>query len=142
MISGKELTLEEIIEEMNDLKKQIYSIATQIEINISSIHLKSITPKDIMVKGGKIGDKMTNFVIRDESLKEEFEAKKQSYNEYRRLAIDKIKSTDDVNERIVLYRDKLHWKWYDIASVENYSERQVRRRYKKQKDVQQCPDNL
>ena len=105
MISGKELTLEEIIEEMNDLKKQIYSIATQIEINISSIHLKSITPKDIMVKGGKIGDKMTNFVIRDESLKEEFEAKKQSYNEYRRLAIDKIKSTDDVNERIVLYRD-------------------------------------
>ena len=145
MISGKELTLDEIIEEMNNLKKRIYSIATQMEINISNIMVKAITPNDVKVKGGKIGDKMTNFVIKDDELKEELESKIASYNEYRKKAIAKIEATDDVNERIVFYRDKLHWKWYDIAKTENFSIRQAQRRYKiykKSKDVAPCRDNL
>ena len=84
MLTGKELTINELVDNMNELKQQIYSIATQIEINIANIQLKAITPKDIMVKGGKISDRMTNFVIKDESLRFELESKKESYNDYRK----------------------------------------------------------
>ena len=130
MLTGKELTINELVDNMNELKKQIYSIATQIEINIANIQLKAITPKDIMVKGGKISDRMTNFVIKDESLRFELESKKESYNDYRKKVIAKISEIDDAEDRIIFFRDKLHWKWSDIAKVENYSERQVRRKYK------------
>ena len=41
-----------------------------------------------------------------------------------------ISEIDDAEDRIIFFRDKLHWKWSDIAKVENYSERQVRRKYK------------
>lgn len=131
---GQTLNVYDLINEMNSLKKDIYSLATLLEINVSKIRLQPITIKDIFVKGGMPQDKMANYMIQDEKLKSDLENKIESYNSYRDLTIVEIKKmqankSDD--EMIAFYRDTLKWKWHDIAKIMNYSIRQSQRKYNK-----------
>ena len=132
MILGKELTIEEILDEMNDLKKRINSIATILRIKMEP--LKGIEYKDVVSKGSNVmNDVMLNRIIKTDELAQELEAKKESYNDYRRVAVEKIQKMREeksVDEMIVFYRDKLHWKWREIAKITNYSSRQCLRKYK------------
>lgn len=143
MISGKELTVEEILEEMSKLKERYYYIANLLHKNFLSIRLRGVEFKDIMVSGGRrTSDKMLLSIIKNGDLNLELESIKDAYYSYRDLLIDTIidmKKTKTVDEMIVFYKDTMHYKFKDIAILVDYSLKQVKRKYYKQKDDLQCP---
>lgn len=138
MISGKELTLEEVVKEMNKLKYRLLDLSEKLHIGFFEI--RAITYKEIMSSTNYKGDIMLNKVIKSDDTREEFDAVKESYNAYREVAISKIGEmleTKPKGECIVYFRDKLHWKWKQISKMVNYSIRQCQRLYdeEKNKDV-------
>ena len=137
MISGKELTLEETLKEMNKLKFRLLELKEQLKIGFFEI--KAITWKDIVTKSSFKGDVMLSNMIKADGTREEFDAVKDSFEGYRQLVIDKIADmleNSSKEECIVYLRDKLRWKWDEIAKMFNCDERTCRRKYKKNKNVQ------
>ncbi len=138
MINGKELTVQEILEEMDELKERYYYVANLLHKNFLSIRLKGVELKDIMVKGGrKTSDKILLSIARSEDLNIELESARESYYSYKDLLIDKIiemKKTKSVDEMIAFYRDTMHYKFEDIGILVNYSTKQVKRKYYKLKE--------
>lgn len=138
MINGKELTVEEILEEMDKLKERYYYIANLLQKNFLSIRLKGLDLKDIMIKGGKkTSDKILLSIAENDELNINLESTKESYYAYKELLIDKIvemKKTKTIDEMILFYRDTLHYKFDDIAVLVNYSAKQTKRKYYKLKE--------
>lgn len=135
MISGKELTLDEILKEIKKIKYQLYLTADRYVR--SQIHLKGITWKDIVTKGGRVSDKMSDTLIKKEELGEEIASKIDSYNEYRNLAIDKINEmieTQTDAEVIFFLKETMNWKWKEIATVMNCSISTCKRRFREKKN--------
>ena len=137
MINGKELTVEEILEEMDKLKERYYYIANLLHKNFLSIRLKGLELKDFMIKGGKkTSDKILLSIAENDELNINLESTKESYYAYKELLIDKIvemKKTKTIDEMILFYRDTLHYKFDDIAVLVNYSAKQTKRKYFKLK---------
>ena len=138
MISGKELTLEEVVKEMNKLKYRLLDLSEKLHIGFFEI--SAITYKEIMSSTNYKGDIMLNKVIKADGTREEFDSVKESYNAYREVAINKIGEmleTKSKSECIVYFRDNNHWKWKQISKMVNYSIRQCQRLYneEKSKDV-------
>ena len=136
MILEEKLTINEILREMDYLKKQIYSLETILQKRINP--LKGITYKDIncVIKVGGNSDQMTNNLIKQEELKNELETKIDSYYSYRSQAIEEITnmmSTKSDEEMIVFFLFFLHWKWNDIIKVMHCSLRKGHYLYKKGK---------
>ena len=130
MILEKKLTIEEILVEMNKLKNKIYSLETVLHKKINP--LKGVTYKDIVTKNHTNNDIILNSIIKVDELESELDATIESYNGYKNMAIreiQKMRKEKTVDEMIVLYRDKLHWKWKDICKITNYSIRQCHRKY-------------
>ena len=138
MINGKELTVQEILEEMDELKERYYYVANLLHKNFLSVRLKGVELKDIMVKGGRrTSDKILLSITKSEDLNVELENTRESYYAYRDLLIDKImemKKTKSVDEMIVFYKDTMHYKFEDIAILVYYSLAQVKRKYYASKD--------
>ena len=138
MINGKELTVQEILEEMDELKERYYYVANLLHKNFLSVRLKGVELKDIMVKGGRrTSDKILLSITKSEDLNVELESTRESYYAYRDLLIDKImemKKTKSVDEMIVFYKDTMHYKFEDIAILVDYSLAQVKRKYYASKD--------
>lgn len=138
MINGKELTVQEILEEMDELKERYYYVANLLHKNFLSVRLKGVELKDIMVKGGRrTSDKILLSITKSEDLNVELENTRESYYAYRDLLIDKImemKKTKSVDEMIVFYKDTMHYKFEDIAILVDYSLAQVKRKYYASKD--------
>lgn len=138
MINGKELTVEEILEEMDKLKERYYYIANLLHKNFLSIRLKGLELKDFMIKGGKkTSDKILLSIAENDELNINLESTKESYYAYKELLIDKIvemKKTKTIDEMILFYRDTLHYKFDDIAVLVNYSAKQTKRKYYKLKE--------
>ena len=88
MISGKELTLEEVVKEMNKLKYRLLDLSEKLHIGFFEI--RAITYKEIMSSTNYKGDIMLNKVIKADGTREEFDSVKESYNAYREVAITKI----------------------------------------------------
>lgn len=143
MILQKNLTIREIFNEMKLLKIRLIKLYEKYKI--SNIPINAVTWKDIVVVGSKKGDIMLNKEIKKELMNDEIEIVKESYRDYRNLAIEKIKemiATKTTEECITYFRDELKWKWDDIAKVFDYSVRQCQRLYYKtinMQDVAQCP---
>ncbi len=141
-MSGKELTIEEVIEEMGKLKIRYYDIAHRLRINFAKIRLRSVVPKDIMVKGGRrTNDKILLSIAEQDDLRTELSEVKKAYYSYKDLLIELIwekekKSTKE--EMIQFYKEKMHYSYDEIAVLIGYSKRQVQRIYKELKDVTQC----
>ena len=115
------LSLDEVLKNMKDLR------------NRYDIKCVMLRPKDLNVSGGKTsGDIMLNMMINEEELLNNLDEIKKAYNSYRELAINilvEYARTKPVEEMIVIYRDKMHFKWNDIAWLVHYSSRQVIRIY-------------
>lgn len=136
---GKNLTIKELFDEMKVLRGRLIKLSHKY--NRSLVGIKSITYKDVLVKGGKRDDVMLNSVIKREEAETEFDVVKASYEDYREVAIDKIKemiATKSKEECIVYFRDTLEWKWNDIAKMFNYSLRQCHNLYSKGKNKSDC----
>lgn len=134
MISGKELTLEETLKELNKLKYRLLDLKDKLKIGFFEI--KAITWKDIVTKSSYKGDVMLNKMIKADGTREEFDAVKESVEGYRQLAIQKIGEMIEnkpIEECVVYFRDNLKWKWKDIAKMFNYSVRQCHNLYDKGK---------
>ncbi len=134
MISSKELTLEDVLKEMNKLKYRLLELGEKLKIGFFEI--KAIEYKDIIIKSNFVGDVMLNKMIKADGTREEFDSVKESYNGYRQVAIEKIGEmleTKSIEECIVYFRDKLHWKWREIAKMFKYSLRQCHNLYDKGK---------
>lgn len=140
----KDLNILEILHEMRTLKRVIISLATKKEINKIMKYLQAINLKDICVQSSHNGsDRMINGIIKNLDLSEEIESKLISYNEYKKLAEEKIRQkaeTATKAEMIVFYRDELHKDWETIAKAEDYGISQVYRIYKKEKNKQKNND--
>ena len=135
MISGKELALEEVIKEMNKLKYRLLDLSEKLHIGFFEI--RAITYKEIMSNTNYKGDIMLNKVIKADDTREEFDAVKESYNAYREVAINKIGEmleTKSKGECIVYLKDKIHWKWKQIAKLVDLSDRQCQNLYNKEKN--------
>ena len=134
MISGKELALEEILKEMSKLKYRLLDLSEKLHIGFFEI--RAITYKEIMSSTNYKGDLMLNKMIRADGTREEFDAVLDSYNAYREVAINKIGEmleTKSKGECIVYFRDRLHWKWDEIARMFFLSKKQCKRIYDKEK---------
>jgi len=132
MIIHKELTLEEILKEMKKLRYRLLELADRLKIGYFEI--KAITWKDVVTKSSFKGDTMIKQIIKTDDTREEFDVVKESYEDLRMLAIEKMADmleNKPIDECIVYFRDKLHWKWKDIAKMFNYSIRQCQNLYKK-----------
>ena len=135
MISGKELTLEEVVKEMNKLKYRLLDLSEKLHIGFFEI--RAITYKEIMSSTNYKGDIMLNRVIKTDGTREEFDSVKESYNAYREVAINKIGEmleTKSKSECIVYLKDKIHWKWKQIAKLMDLSDRQCQNLYNKEKN--------
>lgn len=131
MISGKELTLEETLKEMKKLKFRLLDLKEKLKIGFFEI--KAITWKDIITKSSFKGDVMLSKMIKADGTREEFDSSKEAYDGYRQLAIEKIGEmieNTSKEECIVYFRDRLHWRWEDIAKMFNCNEKTCRRKYK------------
>lgn len=141
-MNGKEITIDEVLEEMQKLKARYYFIAHLLHKNFQSIRLKGVTPKEIMVKGGyKTADKILITLGKCDDLSNELDSVKKAYYTYKDLLISLIREkekTTSVDEMIVFYRDKMHYSFDEIAIIYSYSKRQIIRKYKNVKDVTQC----
>ncbi len=137
MILEKELTIDEVLDEMNRLKKRIEVLNTILRIKLEP--LKGLTYKDVISKTSNIhNDIMLNRIEKKDKLLDELVAKVMSYNDYRWLAIEKIQKMREeksVEEMIVFYRDKLHWSWKHICKLTNYSRSQANKKYNKAKNI-------
>lgn len=134
MIIKKELTVKEIFDEMKILLARLIKLSEKY--NRSLVTVSAINWKDIVTQGGKKGDIMLNNEIKKESLLNEFDIVKASYDSYRVEAINKIRdmiASESIGYCIVYFRDQLNWKWKDISKLFNYSEMQCHRLYKKEK---------
>ena len=127
------LSLEEVLKNMKEFKYKYEIKSVMAHKNRLSVELQPIRPKDLNVKGGKLSnDKLANMLITESEILSSLEDIKDSYYLYREMAINilveyaMIKSTE---EMIVIYRDKMHFKWNDIAWLVHYSSRQVIRIY-------------
>lgn len=127
----KELTIKEIFAEMMILKSRLIKLSHKY--NRSMILISAITYKDIITKGGrKSDDIMLDNIIKREDLKDEFDVVKESYDNYKDIAIEKIQamiSTKPVDYCIAYFRDELHWSWKDICKLFNYSRSQASKKY-------------
>ena len=135
MISGKELSLNEVLKEMTKLKYRLLELGDKL--NVGFFEIRAITYKEIMSSTNYKGDLMLNKMIKVDGTREEFDAVRESYNAYREVAISKIGEmleTKSKGECIVYFRDKLHWKWDEIAKMFNISSRHCRNLYKKEKN--------
>ncbi len=128
----KYLTLEEILKEMKKLKYRLLELKEKLRIGFFEI--KAITWKDIKSSSSSNkGDVMLNKMIKTDGTREEFETVKSSFNSYRQLAIEKIGEmieNTSKEECIVYFRDRLHWRWEEIAAMFDCSEKTCRRKYK------------
>ena len=121
-ILGKDLTIEETIKQINKLKIRLLELKEKL--NITFLPIKAVTWKDIVARTGYKGDSMLRTIIKQDDTREEFNAVKESYNDYRQLLIEKLGNmmeTKPVGECITYFRDVLHWKWEDISEMFNYS---------------------
>jgi len=136
MITKKELTIKELFVELRTLYARLIRLAEKY--NKSLITVSAISYKDIIAKSsGKKGDRMLNNEIKKESLNNEFDIVKASYDSYREEAIEKIRemiANKSMGYCIVYFRDQLHWKWKDICKLFNYSRAQAYRIYEKSKN--------
>ena len=122
------LSLDEVLKNMKDLRNRY-------DKNRFRVSLQAIRPKDLNVSGGKTsGDSMLNMMINEEELLNNLDEIKKAYNSYRELAINilvEYARIKPVEEMIIIYRDKMHFKWNDIAWLVGYSRAQVIRIYEK-----------
>ena len=127
------LSLDEELKNMKDLRNRYDIKCVMLHKNRFRVSLQAIRPKDLNVSGGKTsGDIMLNMMINEEELLNNLDEIKKAYNSYRELAINilvEYARTKPVEEMIVIYRDKMHFKWNDIAWLVHYSSRQVIRIY-------------
>ena len=135
-ILGKELTIEEVSKQLKKLKFRLVELGEKLKVGFFEI--KAVTWKDIVTRTGYKGDTMLRTIIKQDNTREEFDAVKQSYEDYRRLLIEKLGDmleTKPESECIVYFRDVLKWKWTSIAEMFNCDEKTCRRKYKKEKNL-------
>lgn len=128
-----ELSLDEVLKNMKELQHKYEIKCVMYNKNKLSVKLKAIEPKDILVEGGRLNnDKILNMLAREEELTTKLEGIITAYNLYREMAINilvEYSMTKPIDEMIVIYRDKMKFKWDDIAKLVHYSSRQVIRIY-------------
>ena len=139
MISQKELTIYELLEELKNLKKEYYKLATILAKRIEPLKGLSYDDVNSTIKGrGGVKDTMTNNLAKAEEYQTKLDAIKDSYNSYYNVLMEKIEIMQgncSEAEMIVFCRDELHWKWSDIAKMVNYTDRHCRRIYSKIKKM-------
>ena len=134
MLIEKNLTIKELFIEMKTLYARLIKLAEKY--NRSLITVSAISWKDVITQGGKKGDIMLNKEIKKESLNNEFDIVKASYDSYKAEAENKIRemiATKSVGYCIVYFRDELNWKWKDICALFHYSRSQANVIYNEEK---------
>lgn len=128
-----ELTLDDILKNMEELKTKYKIKCVMYNKNLLYTGLQSIQPKDITTTGGKHNpDKILLSIVKRAELCEKLDEIVESYNAYRELAINKLveySKIKTISEMIIIYRDKMHFKWKAIAFIVKYSRAQVIRIY-------------
>lgn len=130
------LTLDEVLKNMKELKNRYGIKCVMYHRNRGKVGLQTIRPKDLMVTSSRMSnDTILNMLAKEEELISSLDEIKESYNLYRELAINILVDyamTKSKEEMIIIYRDKMHFKWDDIAWLIGYEERQIRRIYNKE----------
>lgn len=128
-----ELGLDEVLKNMKELKHRYKIKCVMYNENQLRASLRAIQPKDLNVSGGRRNnDEILSMLIKKENLSNSLEEIKESYNLYRELAINILvdyATKMGIEEMIIIYREKMHFKWDDIAWLTGYSRRQVFRIY-------------
>lgn len=128
-----ELTLSEVLENMKELRHKYKIKCVMYNENRLRGNLKAIQPKDLNVSGGRrSNDELLSLLIKDEELLTSLDGIKKAYDIYRELAINILvdyATKLGIEEMILIYRNKMHFKWEDIAWLTGYSKRQVLRIY-------------
>lgn len=132
-----EISLDEVLNNMRDLKNKYEIKIVMFHKNRLKVGLQSIQPKDLNVKGGRRNnDSLATMLIKEEEYLNSLEGLKESYNLYREMAINilvKYAKTKSVAEMISIYRDKMKFKWDDIAWLVKYSRSQTIEIYNRNK---------
>lgn len=128
-----ELTLDDVLKNMKELRHKYKIKCVMYNENQQRAALKVILPKDLNVSGGRrSNDELLLMLIREEDLSNSLEEIKEAYDLYRELAINILfdyANKLSVSDMISIYREKMHFKWDDIAWLTGYSRRQVFRIY-------------
>lgn len=93
--------------------------------------------KEMLVDGGfRENDIILNAIIKKDKYTESLQALYKSKNAYEKFILEELDRLKMVypQSAIVYLRDYKKLKWNDIAKEMNYSEKQVRRYYKKTKE--------
>ena len=128
MISGRELTVAELAKELQKLKFRLIELGEKLKIGFFEI--KAVTWKDVVTRTGYKGDAMLRTIIKQDDTREEFDAVRASYEDYRMVLIEKLGDmleTKPIGECVTYFKDVLHWKWDDISRMFNYSVSQCKR---------------
>ena len=128
-----ELTLDEVLKNMKELRHKYKIKCVMYNENQLRASLKAIQPKDLNVLSGRrSNDEILSMLIKEEDLSNSLDEIKEAYNLYRELAINILvdyATKLGIEEMIIIYREKMHFKWEDIAWLTGYSRRQIIRIY-------------
>ena len=128
-----ELTLDGVLKNMKELRHKYKIKCVMYNENQQRAALKVILPKDLNVSGGRrSNDELLLMLIHEEDLSNSLEEIKEAYDLYRELAINILvdyATKLGIEEMILIYRNKMHFRWEDIAWLTGYSRRQVIRIY-------------
>lgn len=138
IIEKSQLDLDTLLETL-DLLKTKYKIKCVLYNKILlSMDLKSIQPKDIVVsKSRRSNDQILSLIANKEKISNDINEIKKMYNLYRDLILNKLVELSQVkscSEMIVIYRDKMNFKWNEIAFIVKYSRSQTIEIYRKEKN--------
>lgn len=139
MISQKELTIYELLEELKNLKKEYYKLATILAKRIEPLKGLSYGDVNSTIKGrGGVKDTMTNNLAKAEEYQTKLDAIKDSIESYQAELIQKLNNVyckKRSKEKVIFLRNEMHASWNDIAFVLGLSERQCMRLYGRRKKI-------
>lgn len=127
-------TIYEINSEIKKLDNQLNYYLQKKELLGSLVLPKSIDYSKEIVEGGKRSDNMLEYLIKKEDLDYKIRnIQDEMFNliDYVEKELQRMKEYNEIEERIIYYRECRQMKWDDIADKVYYSKMQCRRIYKK-----------
>ena len=136
----KHLTIREARNAIESLENELDLYLTQKKINFQKTQPGAVALKEVVTsKSNNIFDRFTHYVIKDEIYDTKIYGLQESILSYQEYIIKEMKriSKNGGSELIVYLRDEERLPWKQICKVTHYSDKQVRRIYKKGKDDRQ-----
>ena len=127
----EEITLKEAMKSLSRLEHQLEYWESEREIIFEETQPGATDYERERTSGGITPNKNDTYIIKLEKIDKKINILKKRINNLKNYIDKEMNELDPTEAKIIILRDKRHLKWEDIATMTNYSLRQVQRKYYK-----------